>query len=1018
MGRKNKKKKAQRKQQKAEQKALVKQQKAEERSAKKQLEEQQSEVEQAIIEQVESDEDDSSLWRQLAPYILAAAAMLVFAGCLNAPFVFDDAPVITHNRAMTEWSLPAFKKMLMRNPPRMLTNLSFYFNYHFAGTRPYAPYGSTWSYHFISLLLHGLNAALLFWFLHGCLTAQFYRGKDSPEWGSPEFQHPEVIAFFGALLFAIHPGQAMSVAYIAQRYALMAAAWTLGTLIAYNHYRRRLEQDGPRSGRAQWLLLLSFGLSLGCYVSKENAAVIGLFVIALELCFWQGRKLATACLFSLPFFYGVSTRGVLLDNPVFQFSESAGVGVTLALLCFGSALALFYGPGRIDFLDARKDGELSKEQPSKLGFGLCGAALVGALALVFLSGGKFRQAIHLALLMSLGLFVIRLFFANHKGFLPVSVLVTFAVFNAVLLGSVVATPGSFLNRFFKPAVVYSQEHGHYQYFLTQTRAVLFYLKLIFVPWGYTAEHAYAVTPMIKGSSDVAMRGSELLALLGHSLIGLLAIRCWSRARFLSFAILGYYLSLVITSSIVPILDPVVEQRMYLPVAFMMTALVVVLARVMTMIYGAAEKAGGLSGEVVVTAFKERLAFLSKDDEVALKRSAVLPVQPLVTVLLPVLVLLPILTVKRVEVWSSDERIWQDAIAKRPDCARAYSSLGMVRLNLAQNLSRDSKDSEAMIAWLRAISPLRAAVELGPFHVEGWNNLGKAFLELDEYSPNARKRRGASDFLAMSERALKNGVMVGKVIAEHTKQAPGPAVPLCWNNLGLVYRRWGLRFLPPLSDKARMNQAKAFYKQAIESLEQAIKIDRAYVAGFSNMGSMHMQVATVERDARERQRLAIEAIKYYQAASQTGRSRPSLIYNWTNALVCAGGGEQALRIVEQSTGAKNREPNPVTAAMCYDVADMALERVENLRTYDKNTAFAEVELSSIELLLKAAIHYKHPEIYKVYKRLGKLYIVLGQALKALDNYQFSLDAKADQEDKAEIVKIMRVLRARVAQEQSQ
>ena len=50
-------------------------------------------------------------------------------------------------------------------------------------------------------------------------------------------------------------------------------------------------------------------------------------------------------------------------------------------------------------------------------------------------------------------------------------------------------------------------------------------------------------------------------------------------------------------------------------------------------------------------------------------------------------------------------------------------------------------------------------------MEGWNNLGKAYLELRQWRE--------------AERALLRGIEVNDV-------SPSDSVKMCWNNVGLVY----------------------------------------------------------------------------------------------------------------------------------------------------------------------------------------------------------------------------------------
>src|SRR5690606_24173629 len=112
------------------------------------------------------------------------------------------------------------------------------------------------------------------------------------------------------------------------------------------------------------------------------------------------------------------------------------------------------------------------------------------------------------------------------------------------------------------------------------------------------------------------------------------------------AILWYYVTHLVESSFLAvILDPMVDHRMYIPTMLLPAALSVAAARAWP--------------ALVAWRPEARLG---------------LPALGLALALL-----LGAGTFVRNLVWTSAVGIWSDTIEKRPDCARAYSSLGMEHL---------------------------------------------------------------------------------------------------------------------------------------------------------------------------------------------------------------------------------------------------------------------------------------------------------------------------------------------------
>lgn len=311
----------------------------------------------------------------------------------------------------------------------------------------------------------------------------------------------------------------------------------------------------------------------------------------------------------------------------------------------------------------------------------------------------------------------------------------------------------------------SPASDRWQYATTQVVVTLRYLHLWLMPHDLSVEQAFPVEWEGKGA-DMALAGLGHLLLL--TLAGLLLRR---GLRLVPFAIGWYYLTNIVESSFIPILDPMVDHRMYLPTVMLAPAIAGAAARAWPWLVERAPRAR----EVVPLGCMALVAVMITG------------------------------TLVRNTVWASPTGIWEDTISKRPDCARAYSSLGMEHLYAGE--------------WLQAIQPIETALLLGPYHVEGWNNLGKAYLELEQWDKAAR--------------ALQRGIEVHEV-------APSPSVPLCWNNLGLVYFNVALR-------KGDPAERRRFLELAVPNLAKATQLDPAYEVAWINLGNAYYHLMGLSED---------------------------------------------------------------------------------------------------------------------------------------------------------------------------
>ncbi|MEW5735137.1 MAG: tetratricopeptide repeat protein [Thermodesulfobacteriota bacterium] len=148
---------------------------------------------------------------------IAALAALAYAPGITSPFVLDDAGTVVGNM-----SLRGFPSLHALVPPRgssvagrPFANLSFAVSFALGGLRPAG-------FRIMNLAIHILAA----WFLF--LITKTALGDPKP---FPKLRpHAGTVAFFSALIFALHPLQTGAVTYITQRAESLSAMLGLGAL--------------------------------------------------------------------------------------------------------------------------------------------------------------------------------------------------------------------------------------------------------------------------------------------------------------------------------------------------------------------------------------------------------------------------------------------------------------------------------------------------------------------------------------------------------------------------------------------------------------------------------------------------------------------------------------------------------------------------------------------------------------------------------------------------------------------
>jgi Tfp pilus assembly protein PilF len=191
--------------------------------------------------------------------LLVAGTMALYNPATHNGFInYDDNSYITLNayvqagltKAGIHWAFTTFD-VSNWHP---ITWLSHMLDCQLFGLNPVG-------HHFVSILLHSFNVALLFWLLLRATGTQ---------WRS----------FFVAALFAVHPLNVESVSWVAERKNVLSTLFGLLTIAAYGWYVRQ------RSWQRYGVMLLLFALSL---MTKPMLVTLPFALLLLD--FWPLERI-------------------------------------------------------------------------------------------------------------------------------------------------------------------------------------------------------------------------------------------------------------------------------------------------------------------------------------------------------------------------------------------------------------------------------------------------------------------------------------------------------------------------------------------------------------------------------------------------------------------------------------------------------------------------------------------------------------------------------------------------------
>ncbi len=211
--------------------------------------------------------------------VLVMSAFIIYLPGLPGGFLFDDFwnildnPLITSKGFSLEGAWGAFKSGESGPLGRPLAMLSFYLNYQISGVSPLG-------FKLVNITIHALNSVLVF-----LIVQRFYMGLSGPYKSgiSDKFQW---LAFFVALLWAVHPINLTTTLYAVQRMNGLSALFILMGILFY----LKLRQSESLSNTRFIFGLLGVALcGLLAVLSKENGVLLFLYLFVIECMIFNWR---------------------------------------------------------------------------------------------------------------------------------------------------------------------------------------------------------------------------------------------------------------------------------------------------------------------------------------------------------------------------------------------------------------------------------------------------------------------------------------------------------------------------------------------------------------------------------------------------------------------------------------------------------------------------------------------------------------------------------------------------------
>ncbi|XP_057315403.1 protein O-mannosyl-transferase TMTC2-like [Hydractinia symbiolongicarpus] len=197
-------------------------------------------------------------------FVVLLCSFACYSNTLQAGFVYDDTRAILRNKDLLPskpianlflndfWGTPLTHSGSHKSY-RPLCVLTFRLNYLFGELNP-------WGYHFVNNLLHSLVSCLFTFLCYKIFCKQW-------------------LAFFGGLMFALHPVHTEAVAGVVGRADVGSALFFITALICYQNATNEVRCRHSASTNVLWLFFTLLCSLCSMYTKEQGVTVLGVIVV-------------------------------------------------------------------------------------------------------------------------------------------------------------------------------------------------------------------------------------------------------------------------------------------------------------------------------------------------------------------------------------------------------------------------------------------------------------------------------------------------------------------------------------------------------------------------------------------------------------------------------------------------------------------------------------------------------------------------------------------------------------------
>ena len=374
------------------------------------------------------------------------------------------------------------------------------------------------------------------------------------------------------------------------------------------------------------------------------------------------------------------------------------------------------------------------------------------------------------------------------------------------------------------------------YLLTEFKVIVFYyIKMIFFPFNQNIDPDFPVAHGITDSGVALSLGVILLCLFA-------GIYFYKNNRIIAFGIFWFFITLLPTSSILPLRDTITEHRLYLPLAGFILTIPLCLNQFII--------------RYKKSSFKQLAYFI-------------LPVFLLIIVF-------SVLTVKRNFVWKNEKSLWSDAAEKSPRLPRPLN-------NLAEAYDKEGLAYDNKKNYKKAIEFLKKAIAISPTGYKYYNNLGKIYGRLGEFELATKNLKLALKYNPDYPFAHYN---FGKVyelrgMLDNAIEEYSTAFKQTKDVYGKKY------FFEACFNLANVYDKKGEYKKALDTYLNCRKLKPSFPKIYFAIGNIFIKTGNLD-----------EAFKYYSRAVGLDRNYHLAKIAVANVFVMKGKFSKAIEIYQQ------------------------------------------------------------------------------------------------------------------------